>query len=327
MDQISLAKQMVFQNTNATANTIANKARHLQIIFATPLEFLDSATYQAPSFPKSQDEQEFIRTAILQNFVFSNISGSQLQTMIMAFEQVSFAPNATIITQGDVGDYFYVIRHGAVQFLVNDQVVGDVPATTGNTFGELALLYHAPRAATCVVVPSTNNNNGGGAILYRVDQKTFRYILQTQTHHADKIKRDLLAAIPFLKEIDAADLGKLADNMTPRPFAKGDILVKKGDVGDAFYVIREGRVDVRDIEVGGKACEDMVLGPGEYFGERALVTQEPRMANCIAATAGIALCVDRDTFSRVMGNMQHLVIKASDRRLLVSAIAFLAVRS
>ena len=234
--------------------------------------------------------------------------------MVLAFEQVSFPQNATIIQQGDVGDYFYVICHGAVQFLVNDKAIpGQTePATRGQTFGELALLYHAPRAATCIV------SSADPAILYRVDQKTFRYILQTQTHHADKIKRDLLKAIPFLKELDESDLGKLADNMTPRPFNKGDVLVKKGDVGDAFYVIREGKVAVRDIEVGGKVCEDMVLGPGDFFGERALVTQEPRMANCIASTAGITLCVDRETFSKVMGDMHNLVLKATDKRLLVS---------
>ncbi|KAI2494196.1 serine/threonine protein kinase [Fragilaria crotonensis] len=110
--------------------------------------------------------------------------------------------------------------------------------------------------------------------------------------------------------------------MTPRPFNKGDVLVKKGDVGDAFYVIREGKVAVRDIEVGGKACEDMVLGPGDFFGERALVTQEPRMANCVASTPGIALCVDRDTFSKVMGNMQNLVLKATDKRLLEALKVF-----
>jgi CRP-like cAMP-binding protein len=36
------------------------------------------------------------------------------------------------------------------------------------------------------------------------------------------------------------DLGKLADNLTPRPFQKGDVIVKKGDDGDAFYIIQEG---------------------------------------------------------------------------------------
>ncbi|KAI2494195.1 cAMP-dependent protein kinase regulator [Fragilaria crotonensis] len=165
MDQISLAKQIVVK----TKSTIQTKARNLQIIFATPLEFLDSATYQPPSFPKTTEEADFIRTAILQNFVFSNINESQLKTMIMAFEQVSFPQNATVIQQGDVGDYFYVIRHGAVQFLKNNKAIpGQTePATSGQTFGELALLYHAPRAATCIV------SSKEPAILYRVDQKDF----------------------------------------------------------------------------------------------------------------------------------------------------------
>ena len=168
MDQISLAKQMVVQNTTATAATIANKARHLQIIFATPLDFLDSATYQAPYFDKTPAEQDFIRKAILQNFVFSNIAESLLHTMIMAFEEVSLEPNATIITQGDVGDYFYVIKHGAVQFLVNSVPVPNL-ATAGQTFGELALLYHAPRAATCVVAAAVPQSLSFYAMFYKVN--------------------------------------------------------------------------------------------------------------------------------------------------------------
>jgi CRP-like cAMP-binding protein len=179
------------------------------------------------------------------------------------------------------------------------------------TFGELSLLYSAPRAATCIAQASRN-------VLYRVDQTTFRYILHMQTHETDKVKRELLQNVSFLKELDAVDLGKLADNLTPRPFQKGDVIVKKGDDGDAFYIIQEGTIQVKDIEVGGKVYEDMTLGPGEFFGERALVTEEPRTANCIAATSGIALYVDSDTFSKVMGNLSELVLKASDKRVLVS---------
>jgi CRP-like cAMP-binding protein len=108
------------------------------------------------------------------------------------------------------------------------------------------------------------------------------------------------------------------DTLTPRPFRAGEYVVKKGDEGDAFYVIQEGKIMVRDIEVGGQKYEDNELGPGDYFGERALVTKEPRAANCVAATNGIALVVDSDTFTKVMGNLSQLVLKSSDKRALVS---------
>lgn len=298
VDQIVLAKQCV---TNQTQT----KARQLQNIFAAPLKNVDNFT--APSYPKSLKERAFIEEAILQNFVFSSLKKEELATMISAFEKISFEAESAIIQQGDTGDFFYVVEKGTVVFDVNGKAVGD-PAAAGSTFGELALLYSAPRAATVTAMSKV--------IAYRVDQTTFRYILQNQTQTADKTKYDLLKKVSFLNELDESDLGKLASNLTPRVFTEGDMLVKKGEEGDAFYVIQEGTILVKDIAVGGQTYEDMKLGPGDFFGERALVTKEPRSANCVAATNGIALSVDSDTFQKVMGNMKQLMLKASDKRRL-----------
>ena len=52
----------------------------------------------------------------------------------------------------------------------------------------------------------------------------------------------------------------------------GEVLVNKGDEGDTFYVIQEGKVRVTDITIGSTNYEDQTLGPGDYFGERALVS-------------------------------------------------------
>eukprot|EP00545_Synedropsis_sp_CCMP1620_P004630 CAMPEP_0119013792 /NCGR_PEP_ID=MMETSP1176-20130426/8976_1 /TAXON_ID=265551 /ORGANISM="Synedropsis recta cf, Strain CCMP1620" /LENGTH=829 /DNA_ID=CAMNT_0006966911 /DNA_START=183 /DNA_END=2672 /DNA_ORIENTATION=+ len=300
VDQMLLAKQYV-------TTTTQTKARQLQNIFATPLDGVD-ANYIAPSYPKTPKEHAFIETAILQNFVFSTLQKSELETMIAAFEKISFPAQTAIIQQGDTGDFFYVVEKGTVVFDVSGKTVGDGTGGPGSTFGELALLYNAPRAAT--VTTSSK------VIAYRVDQTTFRTILQNQTQVADKTKYDLLQNVSFLQELDDVDLGKLASNLTPRVFTKGDVLVSKGDDGDAFYVIQEGTVLVTDISVGGQTYEDMALGAGDFFGERALVTKEPRTANCIAATNGIALSVDSDTFQKVMGAMSQLILKASDKRRL-----------
>ena len=304
IDGLTLAKQLV---TTTTEAVMTKGHRGLKNVFAAPLE--DVADFKAPVYPKTAPQKAFIKKAILQNFVFSQMHPDEIKTMIAAFEKVSFNKDALVIKQGEEGDYFYVIESGKVGFTVNDKPVGE-PAGPGQTFGELALLYSAPRAATCVALGTKN-------ILYRVDQKTFRYILQSQTQTADKTKRDLLKNISFLKELDEVDLGKLASNLTPRVFVAGEVLVKKGDDGDAFYVIQEGKVNVKDIEVGGQTYEDIQLGAGEFFGERALILKEPRTANCIAATAGIAMYVDSDTFTKVMGNLSQLVLKASDKRRLV----------
>jgi protein kinase A len=186
-------------------------------------------------------------------------------------------------------------------------------------------------------------------VLFRVDQVTFRTILFQQTEKSKKDKTDLLRGIGFLQNLTDTDLKKLSNVMTPRVFRKDEVLVKKGEHGDAFYVLQEGRVMCKDISVGDALYENISLGPGEYFGvsqsasrtnppfvsnealeqlsltlvpsflhiqERALVTSTPRAANVVSLTQGVAFSIDRDTFEKVLGRMSSLILKAQDSRLL-----------
>jgi CRP-like cAMP-binding protein len=287
-------------------NRTANKgAHHLKNVFAAPLE--DLGNFKAPVFPKDREEKAFIREA-LNNFVFAALSQSELRTIIDAFERMEVHVGETLILQGDVGDYFYVIREGKVRYEVNGNTVGH--AAKGNSFGELALLYTSPRAASVIAESDT--------ILYRVDQKTFRYIMQYQTLQTENDKKDLLLGVAFLKTLEPSDINKLVHTMQPRKFEPGEYLCRKGEQGDTFYVIQEGKVRVTEITIGSADYEDQTIGPGEYFGERALVTKEPRSANCIGKTNGIVLSIDRETFDTVLGNLSLLTMKSEDKRKLVS---------
>lgn len=232
--------------------------------------------------------------------------------MIDAFEKKQVQKGDTVIKQGDIGDYFYVLRDGEVEFKLNGLKVGR--AGKGKTFGELALLYTSPRAASVIATTETT--------LYRVDQKTFRYIMQSQTLEAENKKRNLLKAITFLDGLDPSDLNKLVHAMTPLKFSAGDYLVLKGDEGESFFVIQEGTVTVKNITIGSTDYEDTILGPGDYFGERALISREPRTADCIAESDGVALTIDKETFEKVVGQFSFLVKKANDKRKLVSHSEF-----
>lgn len=166
----------------------------------------------------------------------------------------------------------------------------------------------SPRAATVVAASKVT--------LFRVDQITFRCILQNQTRQSVLVKNELLQKLPFLKGVALSDVETLANVMTPRVFSKGETLVTKGEIGDAFYLIQEGNVLCKDISVGDKIHPDTTLGPGEYFGERALIMDEPRAANVVALTEGIAFRIDRETFEAVLGTMAELTRQAQDGELL-----------
>jgi cAMP-dependent protein kinase regulator len=99
----------------------------------------------------------------------------------------------------------------------------------------------------------------------------------------------------------------------PCLFYTVDYIVKKGEQGNFFYVLQEGRVRVTDIFVGNTHYENVTLEPGDYFGEGFLISTEPRAANVVASTEGVAFSIDRETFTKVLGDFSRLISKAQDR--------------
>jgi CRP-like cAMP-binding protein/tRNA A-37 threonylcarbamoyl transferase component Bud32 len=89
-----------------------------------------------------------------------------------------------------------------------------------------------------------------------------------------------------------------------------------------FYIIREGTVKVHDIGFGDSTYVDQPLGPGDFFGERALITGDPRVANVTATSSCTCLCLSRDTFEKVLGPLQGLIDMAMRKRTLLGVPIF-----
>jgi CRP-like cAMP-binding protein len=178
-------------------------------------------------------------------------------------------------------------------------------------------LYTCPRAATVVAQKDTT--------LFRVDQNTFRFILRNQTQNLEKEKMKLLRGVDFFAELSSVDLDKLSKVMTPRVFTPDVVLCKKGERGDVFYVLQEGSVLISDISVGSCTYADQTLGPGQYFGERSLVTGEPRAANVTAKTHGVAFTIDRSTFQATVGKISDIISRSQDGRRLAGVKLFQGV--
>ena len=91
---------------------------------------------------------------------------------------------------------------------------------------------------------------------------------------------DLLAGVPFLAGLDRKHLERLARDFTERTFAAGSVAVREGDErGIGFFVVVEGEGTVT---VGDKQVA--TVGPGDYFGEVALISDRVRTATVTATT-------------------------------------------
>jgi CRP/FNR family transcriptional regulator, cyclic AMP receptor protein len=88
---------------------------------------------------------------------------------------------------------------------------------------------------------------------------------------------DLLKRVPIFQGLDDRELERIAGSMKQRTFRSGDTVTTEGQGGVGFFVIEDGEARVT---IGGD--ERRRLGPGDYFGEVALLTDRPRTATITA---------------------------------------------
>jgi CRP-like cAMP-binding protein len=269
-------------------------------IFAQPVRL--SADFVLPSYPKSPQQRDFLEKVLQDNFLFVDLSPEERGKFINATQQLIATKDSVIIQQGDVGDYFYVLQEGKVAFVQEKdgqkERVGT--AESGDSFGELALLYNCRRAVSCIAASER-------VVLWKIERATFQYLMVHHAHDQHQRMRELVRSISLFEGLDGATVSRFVNSLTPVHWKQGDRIVQKGEEGNVFYVIEEGKVKVTDIGLGDSQVEDQVLGRGGWFGERALLTGEPRAANVTALSDVTTMAMDRVAFEKNMGPLRHLL--------------------
>ncbi len=126
---------------------------------------------------------------------------------------------------------------------------------------------------------------------------------------------ELFKKIPLFKELTNADLIKISNMVQKVSFNPLDVVFKRGAPGDALFLIREGEVEVLAPSAEAEEVEDVVavLGPGELFGEMALVEGEPRSATVRAKTELKLWRIKRDYFYEFMAENSDAALKIYKR--------------
>ena len=153
--------------------------------------------YVPPVHKKTPEQEQSLRERMEQNFMFNTLNPKDKKAIIDAVLLVKKNAGEVVIKEGDDGDNFYLVEDGVLKcskFLkpTDDKMTFLRDYQQGESFGELALLYNAPRAAT-IVCQSANCE------LWSLDRNTFNHIIK----RAVQIKRekydDFLEKVPILK--------------------------------------------------------------------------------------------------------------------------------
>lgn len=175
------------------------------------------------------------------------------------------------------------------------QKVGTIQA--GGSFGELALMYNHPRAATVVSAEP-------GCTLWALDRNTFRRILMESTFARRRMYESFLEEVPILQSLTPYERSKIADALETRKYAAGDVIIKEGDPGDAFFLLVSGEADAYKSGIEGSAKH---YSKGDFFGELALLNDAPRAASVVAATEVKVASLGKKAFQRLLGPVEGLL--------------------
>jgi small-conductance mechanosensitive channel/CRP-like cAMP-binding protein len=124
-------------------------------------------------------------------------------------------------------------------------------------------------------------------------------------HNAETLA-ELLSAVDIFAPLTADELGALAASASGRVFAPGETIIRAGDDGASMFVVSRGSVDVR-VEQNGTPRTIKRLAEGDFFGEMALFTGEPRTANVVAAEETEVLEIGHDAMRNLFQTNPDLV--------------------
>ena len=120
---------------------------------------------------------------------------------------------------------------------------------------------------------------------------------------------DTLATAPLFSELSRKDLKHLAAAAIVRDYKKGEAIVKEGENAVAFYIIRAGKVDIIRGRGGKNEKVLATLGPGEFFGEMALLDSYPRSASVVATEVTECLVLSRWDFIAEMRTNPYIAVQ------------------
>ena len=184
-------------------------------------EYNKKESFQPPVFPKSENQKLTIFKKLNQNFMFSRLNEKEKKIIVLAMQNKSYTSGEVVIKEGDEGNELFVVDSGTLDCTKTNSETGEeiflktyVP---GEAFGELALLYNAPRAASIVAKETCS--------LFSLDRESFNHIVKDAAVRQRKQYYDFISNVDILESLDDYEKNKICDCLQIRDFKGGDFII------------------------------------------------------------------------------------------------------
>lgn len=190
----------------------------------------NKSEFQPKVVEKDDTTKERINKIMSKAFMFSNLSTEDKKMVVDAMEKREFNEGDNVIKQGDEGSELFLVDTGTLSCYKkfnpdeDDKFLKDYHE--GEIFGELALLYNAPRAATISCKTSS--------VCWALDRSTFTHVLRVSNKNRQEKFEKFLQNVDLLKEMDQNEKLRLCDAMNLKDVAAGEDVIKENENGDTF---------------------------------------------------------------------------------------------
>jgi len=140
----------------------------------------------------------------------------------------------------------------------------------GQGFGELALMHNSVRTATVVAAEDSE--------VWTIYRRQVRQVIADSTAKVIQENRQFINKVPSFGVLFESEKKKLAEVLTERSYEPGEDIVKQGEEGDTFYIVKNGEVQVTVKDEDGSVLPIVATyKKGDYFGELALVNKQKKL--------------------------------------------------
>lgn len=258
--------------------------------------FVTTYQHTAPPFRESvhavTPEMMHLVELLKHSALFANETQGALVKVAQHMTQICLGPRSRVIKQGDTvygDDCMFVLEEGDVEIKITAAQPVSLTKSVGFMFGEVGVLFGANRSASIISVGPVTLS-----CLSRNDLLSMLHILPTSRLLLFLRSLSLLQGLTDQQIIDIAPVVK------SQQFAPGETIISFGAKSDSIYIVYEGQVNVNVPSSDNCACSTVaVLGAGKLIGQRAVMTNKTRTADCVAVGAVKVLCIAAADFGKL----------------------------
>mmetsp|Transcript_18113 Transcript_18113/g.44755 ORF Transcript_18113/g.44755 Transcript_18113/m.44755 type:complete len:764 (-) Transcript_18113:876-3167(-) len=252
---------------------------------------------------KTVSEKARIADAIKTSVMFRNITEDQREMIFGVMEPISVKAGTWVIKQGSFGDRFYIIDDGRFEVRIVGEgdrddgsggslihvYEGSVAKHSHPCFGELALMYSAPRSAS--IIARTDGH------LWGLHRSAFRQVL-AQSQGTRKELMNTLAGIPMFSELEEEEIVALAVSFDEIAFGRGENIIEQGHFGDTMYVITSGSCELVRLVKG--TARNSPIKAGDYFGHEVMIDHQKYLATVVSLQTTTGWKISRSKLNKAV---------------------------